>query len=279
MLAPSFRSMFSSTWESITVEYTCLLYTSSTYDKSIITDELLNAPSDLPEVTQENLTSEWKGAGMSARKDGRNLQQDFKEADLAFLADNGFNFTRVFFGFTSLRYPDFPEDITQINETELLELDQLIAWGIEYGVHIQLSMIDTPGDLESMDLSEEEWENVRAYWEMLARRYAGIPSRYLTFDLANELQPGEEDLENAAAQDVYKRQGCTHACKYCYASFMKRFTNHPEPWGEFLDVKYWPEIKKPEKYAGKEPVSYTHLPWMIELVTASEIAVRISSSS
>ena len=46
--------------------------------------------------------------------------------------------------------------------------------------------------------------------------------------------------------------GCTHACKYCYASFMKRFTNHPEPWGAFLDVKYWPEIKRPEKYAGKE---------------------------
>jgi radical SAM mobile pair protein B len=46
--------------------------------------------------------------------------------------------------------------------------------------------------------------------------------------------------------------GCTHACKYCYASFMKRFTNHPEPWGEFLDVKLWPEIKEPKKYAGKE---------------------------
>ena len=46
--------------------------------------------------------------------------------------------------------------------------------------------------------------------------------------------------------------GCTHACKYCYASFMKRFTNHPEPWGEFVDVKYWPEIRKPGKYAGKE---------------------------
>ena len=46
--------------------------------------------------------------------------------------------------------------------------------------------------------------------------------------------------------------GCTHACKYCYASFMKRFTNHPEKWGSFLDVKYWPEIKHPERYAGKE---------------------------
>lgn len=46
--------------------------------------------------------------------------------------------------------------------------------------------------------------------------------------------------------------GCTHSCKYCYACFMKRFTNHSEPWGTFLDVKYWPEIKRPEKYAGKE---------------------------
>lgn len=46
--------------------------------------------------------------------------------------------------------------------------------------------------------------------------------------------------------------GCFHACKYCYASFMKRFTNHPEPWGEFLDVKYWPEIKDKSKFAGKE---------------------------
>ena len=46
--------------------------------------------------------------------------------------------------------------------------------------------------------------------------------------------------------------GCAHGCKYCYASFMKRFTNHPEPWGSFVDVKYWPEIKNPQRYAGKE---------------------------
>ena len=46
--------------------------------------------------------------------------------------------------------------------------------------------------------------------------------------------------------------GCTHGCKYCYASFMKRFTGHAEPWGTFLDVKVWPEIKNPQRYAGKE---------------------------
>ncbi|MEA4852854.1 MAG: radical SAM mobile pair protein B [Christensenella sp.] len=46
--------------------------------------------------------------------------------------------------------------------------------------------------------------------------------------------------------------GCPHACKYCYASFMKRFTGHAEPWGSFLDIKVWPDIKHPEKYAGKD---------------------------
>jgi DNA repair photolyase len=31
--------------------------------------------------------------------------------------------------------------------------------------------------------------------------------------------------------------GCQHACSYCYARFMKRFSGHKEPWGEFVDVK------------------------------------------
>lgn len=46
--------------------------------------------------------------------------------------------------------------------------------------------------------------------------------------------------------------GCEHACKYCYACFMKRFTNHPDEWGEFVDVKIWQPIKNPSKYNGKE---------------------------
>lgn len=31
--------------------------------------------------------------------------------------------------------------------------------------------------------------------------------------------------------------GCPHACKYCYACFMKRFTGHTEEWGTFIDIK------------------------------------------
>ncbi len=36
--------------------------------------------------------------------------------------------------------------------------------------------------------------------------------------------------------------GCQHSCSYCYARFMKRFTGHSEPWGQFVDVK----IQAPE---------------------------------
>ena len=31
--------------------------------------------------------------------------------------------------------------------------------------------------------------------------------------------------------------GCQHSCKYCYATFMKRFSEHEESWGKFVDVK------------------------------------------
>jgi DNA repair photolyase len=46
--------------------------------------------------------------------------------------------------------------------------------------------------------------------------------------------------------------GCQHGCAYCYARFMKRFTGHKEPWGEFVDVKInAPDLLKHE--IGKRP--------------------------
>ena len=86
--------------------------------------------------------------------------------------------------------------------------------------------------------------------------------------------------------------GCSHACKYCYASFMKRFTNHPEPWGEFVDVKCWPEIKNPKRYAGKEAfigsvtdpyqpleAKYCKTRQLLEQLQGSGISVSIATKS
>jgi DNA repair photolyase len=41
--------------------------------------------------------------------------------------------------------------------------------------------------------------------------------------------------------------GCQHSCSYCYARFMRRFSGHKEPWGEFVDVK----INAPELLRGE----------------------------
>lgn len=43
--------------------------------------------------------------------------------------------------------------------------------------------------------------------------------------------------------------GCQHRCTYCYARFMKRFTGHKEPWGEFVDVKInAPDLLRKDMY-------------------------------
>jgi DNA repair photolyase len=31
--------------------------------------------------------------------------------------------------------------------------------------------------------------------------------------------------------------GCQHACHFCYACFIKRFSGHKEPWGQFVDIR------------------------------------------
>ncbi len=46
--------------------------------------------------------------------------------------------------------------------------------------------------------------------------------------------------------------GCLHGCEYCYASFMKRFTGHEEPWGEFIDIKRCDKEIDLEKIRGKK---------------------------
>ena len=86
--------------------------------------------------------------------------------------------------------------------------------------------------------------------------------------------------------------GCAHACRYCYASFMKRFTGHAEAWGTFVDVKTWPPIRRPERYAGKEvfigsvtdpyqPLEATHRRTraLLEQLLGSGIAVSIATKS
>lgn len=88
--------------------------------------------------------------------------------------------------------------------------------------------------------------------------------------------------------------GCQHACIYCYAEFMKRFTGHiGDSWGEFLDVKNydWERIH-PEKYNGKmlllssvtDPytpleVKYENTRQILEKLVGTKASVQILTKS
>ena len=45
--------------------------------------------------------------------------------------------------------------------------------------------------------------------------------------------------------------GCTHRCRYCYASFMSRFTGHKEPWGTYLEPRRYASYTLPKRLEGK----------------------------
>lgn len=173
------------------------IYDAGTYDSSVITEELLNKETALPAATQSSLPASWRGIGLAARKDAARAYRDFRESDIRILADNGMNFTRLFFDFSTLQFPYKTDDREMVNLIELRELDQLIAWGMEYNVHIQIGCFgflgfDCQGNKEFNQLSDDEWQLFQKYWCMLARRYADIPSAYLSFDLLNEWTPDEE---------------------------------------------------------------------------------------
>ncbi|MFW9795017.1 MAG: radical SAM protein [Candidatus Thorarchaeota archaeon] len=75
--------------------------------------------------------------------------------------------------------------------------------------------------------------------------------------------------------------GCQHACIYCYAEFMKRFTGHiGEKWGEFLDVKNYDFEKiRPEKFDGKtltlSSVTDPYTPLEIKYLNTRKILERL----
>ena len=75
--------------------------------------------------------------------------------------------------------------------------------------------------------------------------------------------------------------GCTHACLYCYASFMCRFANHSEPWGEFVDVKTnFPDVLA-KQLGGrrKRPEGRVLIGTVTDTYQPAEARFRITASS
>ena len=248
------------------------------YSDKIITSEILKA-CRLGEVNAAALPA-WKGYILENKisvnyKDER--WNDFTggpyywvEDEIKYLAENGFNCARVVY---SLSFLGKPNDPSQINIQELEQLDELIAWGMKHNVHIMLSITGLPNkwntswENEGVQSNGELFENTitqglySQYMELLAKRYANIPSGVLSFELLAEPAVPDGNLELyekvltpvidkmwkysperiLVVNDVYKQvpyqlaaKGCclslhTHIYNVDQRRFQEEFNIHTEP--------------------------------------------------
>ncbi len=161
-----------------------------------ISQELVDKARLLPEVTPENLP-DWHGLEyevMGDYPDGY-LWYGFEKCafdrqDVKNIADLGFNFARVPL---NLKFYFENEDVNQANVSRFRELDDLIGYGMEYGVHICLVVCETYGyscvqsELDStLFRNEQQMELFLTFWDTVAKRYADIPSSALSFNILNE---------------------------------------------------------------------------------------------
>lgn len=143
----------------------------------------------LPEPSAHKLPR-WRGFNLLERFRIDWAHEDFHEDDFKQISQLGFNFVRL-----PMDYRFWIKDgkWDQIDETGLKAVDQAVAWGKQYGLHVCLNLHRAPGycvnpPKEAKDLwTDAEAQRVcEMHWVFLANRYKGIPSSQLSFDLVNE---------------------------------------------------------------------------------------------
>jgi aryl-phospho-beta-D-glucosidase BglC (GH1 family) len=131
----------------------------------------------------------WRGFNL-LEKFQVSSRRPFQEDDFRMIHDLGFNFVRLPMDYRCWikngNWEDFDEDT-------LREIDQAVEWGNKYKIHVSLNFHRAPGytvasPAEKTSLwTDPETQRVCArHWALFARRYKGIPSEKLSFNLMNE---------------------------------------------------------------------------------------------
>jgi len=133
------------------------------------------------------------------------------EDDFRWASDWGFDFMRLPM---SYRIWTDIKDIYKIKEKPFERIDQVVEWGKKYGLHISLNFHRGPGycvnrgETEPFDLWKDQ-EALKAFgyhWEFFAKRYKGIPSKRLSFDLINEpKRPSENGMTRADYERIVRK--------------------------------------------------------------------------
>jgi endoglucanase len=131
----------------------------------------------------------WRGFNLTyfftRHDDARPVEDDFR-----WLQDWGFNFIRLPMSYELWAEPD---DWYKVNESMLARIDQAVDWGRKYGLHVSLNFhrgpgycVNPPQEKLSLWKDDEAQKAFCWHWNLFAKRYHGIDSKQLSFDLLNE---------------------------------------------------------------------------------------------
>lgn len=137
----------------------------------------------------------WRGFNLLEKFTARR-NAPYVERDFAWMARWGFDFVRLPMDYRS--WTD-EKDPRKLDDKVLKDIDQVVAWGKQYGVHINLNLHRAPGycvnpPREKLDLwtSPEARAQFCFQWKQFAERYRGISGERVSFDLVNEPSAIEE---------------------------------------------------------------------------------------
>jgi hypothetical protein len=143
----------------------------------------------------------WRGFNLLEKFTAGPVRRPFPEEDFQLIARFGFNFVRL-----PMDYRCWIKgtDWEQFDEESLRQIDQAVEWGGRYGIHVCLNFHRAPGytvarPAEKTSLwKDADTQRVCArHWALFARRYKGVPSTRLSFNLMNE--PAGVDAAGYAA--------------------------------------------------------------------------------
>jgi len=151
-----------------------------------------SAKSEKPKLT----FPPYRGFNLLAKFGEWGPKAKFEEEDFEIMAEWGFDFARIPMSYWRWASKD---DWFKIDEEVIKDIDEVVEFGKKYKVHINLNLHRIPGycindrKKEPVDLYEDTPENMQKalagavfHWKMFAKRYKGIPSSQLSFDLINE---------------------------------------------------------------------------------------------
>ena len=170
-----------------------------------ISDEMKEKAKAMPAVSYQALP-DWNGTSLVNKMEygWPVVKPQYTEALVKDVANEGFNFvrvpldTRIFYTSMSGEPGEyFNGDSTQVNTKELKNVDELISWCIDNGIHVCFDVHTTPGgymiggdEEASRELLFTEGSLEEQYffdfWEFFSQRYADISPNALSFNLYNE---------------------------------------------------------------------------------------------